>query len=278
MSDWIPALSTAGLLAGVLWLARSLILTRLQASVSHEFEGKLVQLRAELSASEERLRGQIRERESEISALRSGALSSLAGRQAMLDKRRLEAIDQLWGSQIALAPARYISTVMSVVKFEEAAKAAETDSRVRMWMEAMGGSVDLKKIDNDSAMRARPFVTPMVWAVHSAIVAITMHSVIRWKILQTSLGAMNLVNDDAVKKLILAVLPHHASYLEKHGPTAFHFVLEELDTRLLKEIQEMLAGNDGDKSAVEQAAKIVKLAGELRGKDSQADATGSKGG
>ena len=40
--DWIPAISTTSLLAASLWLLRSLISTRLRASVQHEFEQKIV--------------------------------------------------------------------------------------------------------------------------------------------------------------------------------------------------------------------------------------------
>ncbi len=35
--DWVPAISTTSLFAAGLWLLRSLIITRLRASVQHEF-------------------------------------------------------------------------------------------------------------------------------------------------------------------------------------------------------------------------------------------------
>ena len=47
--DWIPAVSTTTLLAGVLWLARNLIATRLTNSVRHEYDEKLVTLNAKLT-------------------------------------------------------------------------------------------------------------------------------------------------------------------------------------------------------------------------------------
>jgi len=72
---WLPAITVTGLFAAALWLGRALISTRLKASVQHEFNERLETLRMELRATEEKLKGQLREREAEISALRSGALA-----------------------------------------------------------------------------------------------------------------------------------------------------------------------------------------------------------
>src|SRR5438105_1233155 len=103
---WFPAITTTALLAAVLWASRELISTRLTRTVQHEFDKKIESLRADFRASEERFKAELREKEAEISALRSGALSVLASRQAALDKRRLEAVDQIWTAFNALSPAR----------------------------------------------------------------------------------------------------------------------------------------------------------------------------
>ena len=86
---WLPALTTTGLLAAALWLGRELISNRLTKSVQHDFDKKIESVRADLRASEERFKAELREKEAEIAALRSGALSVLASRHAALDKRRL---------------------------------------------------------------------------------------------------------------------------------------------------------------------------------------------
>src|SRR5437867_6915410 len=122
--NWIPAVSTTTLLAIALWLCRNLIVTRLAKSVEHEFNEKLEKLKAGFRVSEERLRADIRAKEAEIATLRSGALLASASRQAAADKRRLEAVDQLWSATTALGPARVISFFMSAINFEEAAKRA----------------------------------------------------------------------------------------------------------------------------------------------------------
>lgn len=257
---WFPALTTTGVLALALWLFRQLIATRLTKSVEHEFNLKIESIRSDLRASEERLKAQLREKENDIAALRSGALSVLASRQAALDKRRLEAVDQLWSAYSALGPARTIAAYMSVVKFESAAKLTESDSKARQLFEFFGTGFDAKSMNHGDAAKARPYVSPMVWAVFAAIQAVIAHSVMRWHVLKGGLGSNDFVDHKAIEKLVLAVLPHYADYLEKHGPSSYYYVLEALDARFLTEVQSMLAGAETDRASVEQAAEILRQA------------------
>lgn len=247
------------LLAAALWLGRNLIRARLTKSVEYEFNEKLEQVRTQLRESEERLKAELRAKEAEIAALRGGALSALASRQAALDKRRLEAVDQIWSAVTALNPARAISAQMSVIKFENAAKAAERDPKARQLFEDLGAGFDPRSMDLTGAAKARPFVTPMVWAVFSALQAVAMHGVMRWLVLKGGLGAKDFADHDAITKLIKTALPHYAEYIDKQGAEGYHYVLEALDTKLLTEIQKMLTGAESDKASVEQAASILNL-------------------
>jgi hypothetical protein len=262
--DWIPAVTTTTLLAAALWLARKLIITRLSRSVQHEFDKKLELVRADLRASEEKLKSVLREKEAEISALRSGALSAIAGRQAAIEKRRLEAIDQIWAAFNSLAHARGLAAQMAIIKFEEAAKESVRNPKARQLFEIMGSGFDLLKIDGASADKARPFISPMAWAIFAAYRAIVMHGVVKWQILKSGIGEANLIDSDAVKKLVLAALPHYKDYLEKHGTDTLYYSLEGLESQLLSELKTLLKVSEFDKASVEQAAEIVRLANELQ--------------
>ena len=122
LTDWLPSLSTTAIFAFALWLARKLIATRLAKSVQHEFDTKLELIRTELREKEERLKADLRSKEAEIAALRDGAMTAMASRQMALDRRRLEAVDQLWSEIIALGPAKALSSYMAFVKFDVAAE------------------------------------------------------------------------------------------------------------------------------------------------------------
>ena len=264
ISSWFPALTSTGLFAAALWLARETISARLTRSIQHEFDRKIESVRSDFRAVEERLKAQLREKEAEISALRSGALSALASRQASLDKRRLEAVDQLWAAFNSLAPARGLAATMSVIKFDAAAEAAERDSKARQFFESIGSGFDQSKIDQISADRARPFLSPMSWAVFTAYRAVTMHSVMRWHVLKGGLGTNDYTDRKAIEKLVVVALPHYKEYLEKHGPEVYYYVLEGLEARLLSELQTVLTGTDLDKTSLGQAAEIIRQANALQ--------------
>ena len=250
--SWLPSIATTSLLALALWLGRNLIATRLTKSVEYEFNTKLESLRAEL-----------RSKEAEIAALRGGAMTAMASRQIALDKRRLEAVDQLWSTLTALGPAKYVSSLMAVVKFEPAAEYAAKDAKVREMFTMMSAGFDPNKLDLSGAAKARPFVSPMAWALFSAYQAIAMQAVMRLQIIKSGIGAKDLLDKNAVSKLVKTTLPHQASYVNEYGEAGYHHLLEELEGRLLKEFQKTLAGAEADKASIEQAAEILKQSNEI---------------
>ena len=144
---------------------------------------------------------------------------------------------------------------MSVIKFESAAKRAECDSKVRQFFVMIGHGFDARAIGHTGAAKIRPYVTQMVWAVYSAISAVTMHSVMRLQIIKGSLGTSDFADHKAIQKLVVIALPHYSEYFEKNGPSVYEYVLEALDSKLLAELQSMLSGIEGDKASLEQAAK-----------------------
>ena len=257
--DWLPALTSTGGLAVVLWLGRNLIATRLTKSVEHEFNKKLEEQKADQRRSEEHLKSDLRAKESQIVALQSGALIAMASRQQAVDKRRLEAVDQLWASVLALGPARAVATMMVVIKFEAAAKETERNPEARELFKAMSAGMDPKNLDTSSAQKARPFLSPVVWATFSAYTAVCMHAAMRMMMLRSGMGAKDYMDSDSIKKLIVAALPHYKEYIDEHGPSVYNHVLDALESKLLQDIQAMLKGTEGDREAIAQAAEIVKL-------------------
>jgi hypothetical protein len=264
LTNWLPPITTTFLLALALWLGRKLIETRLTKSIEHEFNTKLEALRAEFRAKEELLKADLRSKETEIATLRGGAMTAMASRQMALDKRRLEAVEQLWSTITALGPAKVISAFMTVVKFDVAAEDATKDPKIREAFEFLSTAFrfDPNKIDFRGSVKARPFVSPMAWALFSAYQAIAMQAFLKLQIIKSGLGK-KLIDLDAIAKLVKAALPHQAEYIDKFGDTGYHFLFEELEKRLLDEMQKMLAGVESDKASVEQAAEIVRLSYDL---------------
>lgn len=260
--DWLPSITTAGLVATVFWLSRNLIATRLTKSVQHEFDKKLESIRTNLRESEEVLKADLRAKETQISSLRSGAISAMASRQIALDRRRLEAVDQLWSTFTILSSAKNVSRVISGYDFEKLLEESARNQRLRESFKIVGNFVDVKKLDLSGSTKARPFVTPMAWAIFSAYQAIIMQGVAKVELVTSGIGK-NFLDKDATIELIKAALPHHEEYINKCGDSGYHFLLEELEATLLVEIQRMLAGESSDKASIEQAALILKLSNEV---------------
>lgn len=256
--DWFPALTTTGVAGFAIWLLRNLIITRLTKSVDFEFNEKLERLRAELREAEERFKADLRIKEAEISVLRTGALSALASRQVAVDKRRLEAIDQLWAAFNSYSGAKILSETLKSFKFVEAAKSAEKDQKIREVFDILGNNFDPKLIDTSSAVKSRPYVSAMAWATYTAYTAICMHAVLRVHVLRFGLGAQNLIDDESVKKLIVVALPNYSNFLEKFGPDGYHYVLDQLEIKLLQEIQQMFLSKEADQENIQQAAEILR--------------------
>ena len=152
---------------------------------------------------------------------------------------------------------------MSVFRCEKAASAAENDPRVRQLFEKIGGGLDLKSLGTIDAQKARPFVTPMAWATYSAFLTVVTHAVARWNIIQGGLGNVDFFKTESINMLLKKVLPHQAAYIDKYGPDGYHHLLEELENKLLQELQSILTGAETDKDSVRRAADIIKLSNDV---------------
>ena len=259
MSDWFPAITTSTVLGLALWLFRSLIETRLKNSVKHEFDSELEKLKTELRNSEEKFKADLRTKEQQIEVLRSSAIAGLTTRQANLEKRRIQAVDQLWSAVIDLAPAKVTSRYLQRIKFEVASKEAAQNPRVREFFSTLPTITNLEEMKKTNPSSARPYVSPIVWALFSAYNAIAWFAIIKLQMLKDGIDLPKILDTDRLKELVQVALPHQIGLIEEFGPDAFHFLLDELESSLLKELQKFLQGTEADKVSIERAAAILKL-------------------
>lgn len=260
-SEWIPALTTAGLtttgLLAVGWLCRNLIATRLKASVEHEFNTQLEGMKAQLRESEERLKARLREKDAQMAGLQQGALSALAGKHEALDKRRLQAAEEIWAAACRLKPARTLAMMIAPLNTEYIAKHAEEKS-MQAFLEQIGmGFTNACVLESHTLSEpARPFVTPMVWAVFNAMTSICAFTAMSWHAMKGGLDIHKYAQLDKLNELIEAALPGHLS----QSPDSAHArssALGLLEVKLLDAIAAMLEGRDESKRNVEQAALIL---------------------
>jgi hypothetical protein len=248
LTDWIPAITTTSLFGGALWLARSLIMTRLKSSVKNEFDSKLEVLRSELKS-----------KEAQIESLRTGAMSGLLTRQGALYARKLQAIDQIWSSVKELEKAKYISSTLGTLKFEECAKESARNPKFREFIQTIGGNFDLASLDMSGSELARPFLTPLAWAYYSVYSSVIMQALAVMQVLKIGVDdAEKLLNFENTNNLLKTVLPSSADYIDKYGMACHHHLLDQIEQLLLMELKNIQEGNEDDKENARRAAEINK--------------------
>jgi hypothetical protein len=126
----------------------------------------------------------------------------------------------------------------------------------------MGGGFDLSKLQTSEASIARPFVSPLAWALYSAYSSIVLHAALRLKTLQSGIDK-DFTDVEGIKKIVKTALPHQADYIDKYGASAFHYLLDELESAILLELTKILKGEESDKESLEKAASILKEADRL---------------
>ncbi|BAS26843.1 hypothetical protein LIP_0986 [Limnochorda pilosa] len=73
-----------------------------------------------------------------------------------------------------------------------------------------------------------------------------------------SASPTNVMNREAVKMLVNAVLPHLEPHMNTIEQAGYYPLLEELEERLLSELQRMLSGDEVDVASLNRAAEIVR--------------------
>ena len=267
--NWIPPVVTTGLFGILVFLSKNLIITRLTNSVKHEYDAKLETLRASNKVIEQTLQAEIQKRDSEITSIRDSALSGLDHRKSLLFERQLNAVDSLWQANIALSSAKMVSTMMSRMKIGEVSKTIEYDTKLQDFFKMIGQNVDLEKLGSVQSSNLRPFVSEPIWAYFSACQSIVLHYVVLAKMFELGLGEKMTKSDELVT-LITKVLPHQKVFIEEYRIEGAFLLLEEIEGKLLKEIQDFLAGKGTSEARLKEASEIIKHSETLTAKDEQA--------
>lgn len=243
--DWLGLISlviSLALSAGI-WFGKNWMAARIQRSVQHTFDEKIENLRSEL-----------REREAEIAALRSGALSGLAQRRALLDKRRIEAVDRFWAAFVALAPYRAAVIYTSIMKIDAIATEIGRNEKLQAFFKMMEKTYPELPKNANPAKLEQPYLSPLAWAYFSAYQTAMVSAYAVIKFLALGESPAKLLKLEGPRDLLKVTLPDWSDYIDKWGMN--EHLLDELEKRLLAELNRMLEGADIDEASLALAAKI----------------------
>lgn len=245
--------SGAGL-AGRVWI-KSFI----DGQVKARIEEKLEKLRGEIRQSEELFKSDLRAKELEIATLQTGALHGRASRKAMTDKRRLEAVDQLWLAVTKLSRMTQPAMTASMLKFDAVAEKAAKDQKMRDFLQMSGLDGFEEKMADVQIEELRIHLPDFVWALYSAYSTIIIGGYFELKIL--SMGLDNpggLLSQDGAATLLKSVLPNRSDYIDSTGRSGHFHLLNEIKEKILSELKSIIDGSTDDHENVSRAAEIMK--------------------
>lgn len=226
----------------------------IEQSVKADFEGKLEVLRADLRA-----------KDAELEALRSGALAAMRERHADLDRRRLVASEKLWADVAGLGQLKFLAKIMQTIAvdrvFAEIAKGGRQADAMVQFAEFLAKTSGVDELGKRASIQGeRPFISPLVWALHTALVSVLMHPVAQVTMMRNRLDGKLLADPKPMIDMVKAALPHQAENLDRFGPSFTLLLIDELEQALFAALVEDLRGEDTDQQGIRQAAEILKRA------------------
>ena len=128
-----------------------------------------------LMPSSRNVRAQLREEESQIAALRGGALTNRAALQHATAERTLKAVDALWAAVIDCDRLKGVAASMSVIKFDAVSAEIGGNAALTSAFQAILKPMSAASKDLNFGSHAdsfRPFISDPLWALFEAYRAI----------------------------------------------------------------------------------------------------------
>lgn len=261
VSSWIPAVTVQVFVVAIVWMAKSLIITRLTNSVRFEFDDKLEVLRSKLRKNEEELKFRLKSRDDEIKILKESVIMASIGRKQEIEKKKLEAIDEIWRTVNAFGALKVLSAFMNGIDFDAACE-LPPDSGIMRLMKAFEVEIKIEEINKGCRVNARPYVSPWIWAIYSSIISIYASAIMRCNVLLNGVNNPKLIKHEVIDDLLKTVVPQHSELIDEYSYRCYHSLLEDLENMLVDEMRDFINGKDVDASNVEAAAKVIRLSQE----------------
>ena len=277
MTFWlsIASLVVSLVVPAAIFVARNWLLARITKGVEHQFNVKIEGVRADLRKNEEHFKSELRDKEAEISALRTNVLGGSANRQGLLDKRRFEAVERVWIAVNDLAPLKNLSAYMAVLNMKAISEEVH-DPKMQRFLSVLDKIAPNPAQLKNAARDERPFLPDLTWAYFNAYHTIVLSGLLRLNAFK--LGIENperFMKWGHLKDILKATLPHHSEWIDQNEPESFYYLLDELEQLLLTELRKVLEGKEADHASVERAKQIMDVLKEGEKAQAKAAATSS---
>ena len=256
----LASVSSATLVAAMLWLGRTWIKERLTASIRLETDIKLAKLKSDLDSASQRIKD-----------LALAGTSANAHVEGALLEHRISAINRIWESVLGWQKVFAATTMVGVLSDEWIKSNASHPGTKSTFEQLLKGTdhLNFMKFQSETE-RVRPFVSEQIWALYVAY-----HSFLSARLMKASLLAISGIDHTE----ILSRFNEH-DLVRNSAPTeifAAYFAdsyagtepyLRYLREEMLKNFREFLSGERAGNLAVQDAAKILHSAEDLMAKSS----------
>lgn len=213
-----------------------------------------------------RFRSELDAEKAHIAAIRDGVLSGRMSRQAIVDQRRFNAIDQLWASVLELDHHAMVPRFLEVIKLDVVFDKVESEPKFRELFTFFG-----KMNPTEPPIKAtnfqRHYIPQRVSDLYGLYVGIIGLSVGIVSAAQNGFDPRKMLNLGGFDQEVIKHLPHFSNYLEKYSPYGWISLASVTRDALSLEIRSFVEGTDADYSALENAASNFKV---IPTKDEQA--------
>jgi hypothetical protein len=116
---------------------------------------------------------------------------------------------------------------------------------------------EIKNIKN-VAKDERLFLPDTAWAFFEAYKAVLFGNLVRYSVLKMGIDdATRFLKEDGTRAILKAALPHQTSFIDENEPETYHYLLDEIETRLLAELRKVIEGQTADHAPTARAKTIL---------------------
>ena len=204
----------------------------------------------------EGVKSELRNRESELSLIKSNLLSGRTSRQSLLDKRRIDAVENLWAATLRLDFLRHHASTMAILKIDAVAAQASTDPKIRDFLNDISGGDQTEKVAAVGGETERPFLPDDVWRIFAAYRGLLTYCYMRLRF--AAIGATSVMKDEAFAIApIKDVMPHFSDYLDKYGLSGATQLIDPLRELLLTALRSALDDREGEDQGMDRVIKMI---------------------
>lgn len=265
-ADWFPAIASSAISAGLLGLLGVVGKAAIEKTLQSRFDTRLESLKADYRLQEEQLRADLRSRDSDLENLRRNALSGAAARQAIIDKRQIEALERVWASVAERRTQKLLLSQMQILNLDAIRKtiSAAPEHEKAATKEFLAAMSQLVGIDGMKPLSDitldKPFIDPLVWSLYTTYTSLLAYGWVHFKALKEGIDNTGfLKGPDDLIAIIKKVLPHQAGFLDEHRESGLFHLGEELEDKLLATVRDVLDGRQLDEAAIKRSHEIVQL-------------------